>query len=241
MPRTTDVTSKPTLAEAFEQICQMDAPLNAKLAAYTQKLRELSFPFAEAYDDLVARLYAGEVGKEAPHVGESLPSFILPAQDGRLVAMEELLDRGPLVVSFNRGHWCPFCKIELRTIAEFHAKLETRGAEVISIMPDRQQFFDDLRDKTGGSIRILTDIDNGYALSLGLVMWVGETVKQLMQGRGYELSAYQGNDGWYVPIPATFVLDRRGRIVGRNVDPDFRRRMDIEEILAFVEMASVDR
>lgn len=230
-----------TLAEAFEQICGMDAPLSARLFAYTEKLRELNFPFAEAYDDLVARLYAGEVGRAAPTVGEQMPAFMLPSQDGKLVALQDLLGNGPIVVSFNRGHWCPFCKIELRAIAAFHAELESAGAQAISITPDKQQFFDDLREKTGHFIRILTDVDNGYALSLGLVIWVGETVKRLMKGRGFELNSFQGNDGWYVPIPATYVLDRTGKIIGRHVDPDFRKRMEVSEILELVHNASVDR
>jgi peroxiredoxin len=230
-----------TLAEAFEQICSIKAPLNVRLAAYTDKLRELNFPFAEAYDDLVARLYAGEVGSEAPKEGDIMPPFILPARHGAIVSLEELLAEGPLVVSFNRGHWCPFCKIELRTIADFHEALQARGAQVVSIMPDRQQFFDELRTATGNAITILTDIDNGYALSLGLVIWVGERVKVLMKGRGFELNSYQGNDGWYVPVPATFVLARDGRIVARNVDPDFRKRMEIDEILSALDSCTVDR
>lgn len=217
----------------------MEAPLNVRLAAYTDRLRELNFPFAEAYDDLVARLYAGEVGTRAPEIGEIMPSFALPTRDGKIVCLEELVERGPLVVSFNRGHWCPFCKIELRTIAKFHRDIGALGAQVISIMPDRQKYLDDLRELTTDVITMLTDVDNGYALSLGLVIWVGETLKALMQGRGYELSTYQGNDGWFLPIPATFVLNRQGRIVARNIDPDFRRRMEVDEIIAALELTSV--
>ena len=112
-----------TLAAAFADICMMDAPLNARLAAYADKLRELNFPFAEAYDDLVARLYAGEVGCGAPAVGERMPAFILPARTGTLVSLDELTSKGPVVLSFNRGHWCPFCKIELSTAREISRRL----------------------------------------------------------------------------------------------------------------------
>ena len=223
--------NKKTLSEAFEEICVMDGPLNVRLASYADKLRELNFPFAEAYDDLVARLYAGEVGREAPEVGETMPSFILPSKAGAAVSLEELVVLGPLVISFNRGHWCPFCKIQLRTIASYHEQLATHGARVVSIMPDRQQFLDDIRQATDHTFDILTDIDNGYALSLGLVMWLGEPIKELMRGRGYHLDAYHGSDGWFVPVPATFVVGRDQRIIARFVDPDFRKRMEIEDII----------
>ena len=82
------------------------------------------------------------------------------------------------------------------------------------------------------SFIILSDIDNAYALSLGLALWLGERVVTLMQGRGYRLSEYQGNDGWFVPLPATFVVGTSGRVLARHVDPEFRQRMDVDEMLA---------
>lgn len=215
----------------------MDAPLNERLAAYAERLRELNFPFSEAYDDLVARLLAGEVGTSAPSPGERMPPFILPSQSGALVSLEELLGKGPVVISFNRGHWCPFCRIELKTMAAYHNEIAAHGAEVVSIMPDRQTFVGKLRSETWDMLPILTDVDNGYALSLGLVMWLGERIKELMRGRGYHLEAFHGNDGWFVPLPATFVVGGNGLVIARFVDPDFRKRMEIEEILAALHAA----
>lgn len=210
----------------------MDGPLNVRLTAYAAKLRELNFPFAEAYDDLVARLYSGEVGREAPLVGETMPPFLLPAQNGSLVSLDELVANGPAVISFNRGHWCPFCKIELRALASHHHEIEKAGARAVSIMPERQQFSGNLNALTQDTITILTDIDNGYALTLGLVIWVGDALKVLMKGHGYHLDAFHGNDGWFLPVPATFVVDKNQRILARFVDPDFRKRMEIEDILS---------
>ncbi|WP_139247913.1 peroxiredoxin-like family protein [Hyphomicrobium sp. CS1GBMeth3] len=227
-----------TLAETFEDICVMEAPLNERLAAYAEKLRELSFPFAEAYDALVARLLAGEIGTTAPAVGEVMPDFILPSKSGRLLALDDVIKRGPAVISFNRGHWCPFCKIELRTIAEHHAELEATGTEVVSIIPDRQEFAGKLRAAAFDQLHVLTDVENGYALSLGLVLWLGDRIKGLMQGRGHHLETYQGADGWFVPLPATFIVGPDKRVLARHVDPDFRRRMEIEEILRTVRAAN---
>jgi peroxiredoxin len=227
-----------TLDEAFSEICVMDAPLNERLAAYSAKLRELEFPWTEAYDDLVARLYAGEVGTTAPAVGDAMPAFNLPSRSGELVSLEDLTGTGPVVVSFNRGHWCPFCKIELKTIAAHHGDIAAHGARVVSIVPELQKFADEIRIETQEKLMILTDVDNGYALSLGLVMWVGENIKALMQGHGYQLETEQGNDGWFLPVPATFVVGKDGRIVARFVDPDFRKRMNIEDILSALNIAN---
>jgi len=220
-----------TLAEAFGEICSMDAPLNERLGAYAKALRELNFPFAEAYDDLVARLQTGGVGAMAPLVGEMMPPFRLPAHPRRLVSLEEILQAGPAVISFNRGHWCPFCKIELSTIASHQNEIAAHGGQLVTILPDRQQFVRRLPDDILSAFLVLSDIDNAYALSLGLVMWLGERVAQLMQGHGHRLSDYQGSDGWFVPLPATFVVGTNGRVLARHVDPEFRQRMEIDEIL----------
>lgn len=220
-----------TLAAAFDEICQRDAPLSVRLSAYADKLREFNSPFAAAYDNLIARLNDVEAGAQAPAVGEIMPPFLLPAEQARLVGLDELIAKGPAVVSFDRGHWCPFCRIALRSFASFQDELEVWGAQVVSIVPDRQEFAQRLRSESFEKLHVVTDIDNGYALSLGLTMWLGDEIKGHMIERGYQLSTYQGNDGWYVPIPATFIVGRDGRVVARFVDPDFRKRMDIEVIL----------
>lgn len=215
----------------------MDAPLSVRLKTYANRLREQNASYAAAYDELVDRLASGHAGATAPQVGHMLPPFLLPAKSAQLVSLEQLLSKGPVVLSFNRGHWCRFCKIELSTIASHHAAISAHGAQIVSIMPDRQQFVGQIDPKTALAMQILSDIDNGYALSLGLVIWLGEDLKALMQQSGHHLDMYQGNDGWFVPLPATFVVGRDGRVVARFVDPDFRRRMELEDILAAVAAA----
>ena len=229
---------KTTLVDAFEDVCKMEAPLNERLAAYNEALRELNFPFAEAYDDLVARLRAGEIGALAPRIGEPMPPFMLPAHTGRLVSLKEVLRLGPAVISFNRGHWCPFCKIELSTIASHQEEIAARGGQLISILPDRQQFVQRLPADVLDNFTILTDLDNSYALSLGLVIWLGERIANLMEGRGHRLSEYQGSDGWFVPLPSTFVVGPDGCVIARQVDPEFRKRMDVAEILTALQSAN---
>jgi peroxiredoxin len=231
------VTTPNTLEQAFADICVMDGPLSRKLDAYSRKLQELNFPFAAAYDTLVSRLIDGGIGASAPQVGDQMPPFVLPSRSGRLVSLEELLAVGSVVISFNRGHWCPFCKIELRSVAAYHEAIAAHGGRVVSIMPDRQKFLDRLDADTHGKLLILTDMDNGYALSLGLVLWLGDKLKELMKGRGVHLDEVQGNDGWFVPLPATFVVAQDGTVISRHVDPEFRSRMEVEEIIGALRRA----
>ena len=98
-------------------------------------------------------------------------------------------------------------------------------------MPERQQFVSDLRATAKAPFLVLTDMDNGYAMSLGLAIWVGDEMQKIIAER-HRLPEYQGNDTWTLPIPATFVVGQDGRIKARFVDPDYRKRMAIEDLLA---------
>jgi peroxiredoxin len=227
--RNLNLTNSITLEAAFAEVCQINGPLNQKLAAYARKLEELNFPFAEAYNSLVDRLIEGKVGSSAPKVGDRMPEFVLPTRSGELCSLQNLLETGPVVVSFNRGHWCPFCKIELSELAKSADAIAAFSGQIVTILPDRQL---PVTDTQISNLKVLSDVDNGYALSLGLAVWLGDKLKELMKGRGIHLNEFQGNDGWFVPLPATFVVAQTGAVIARHADPEFRTRMDIETILA---------
>ena len=228
-----------TLAEAFEQARSMDAPLAERLAAYSRSSRELNAPFAEAVDRLVQRLKAGSAVAASPKEGEPMPPFLLPDHTGRLVSLEDLVANGPVAVTFARGHWCPYCRIAVSALAEIADDARALGAQIVAIVPDRQRFAAQLRAETAAPFPILTDVENGYALSLGLVFWVGEEMQQLMLARNANLPESQGNDSWFVPVPATFIVGRDGVIKARHVDPDYRTRMEIDSVLEALRQAAL--
>jgi peroxiredoxin len=154
-----------------------------------------------------------------------------------LFGLGELLREGPVVVSFNRGHWCPLCRLELEALAGIHDKAEALGAQIVSIVPERQPFARKIKTDAKVPFPVLSDIDNGYALSLGLAMWVGEEVCGLYASNGVNLPEFNGGSGWFLPIPATFVVGRDGRVIARFVDADFRKRMEVEAVLAALNSA----
>ena len=98
-------------------------------------------------------------------------------------------------------------------------------------MPDRQQFVSELKSAAKVPFPILTDMDNGYALSLNLAIWLGAEMQKMLAGLR-DLPSFQGNNSWILPIPATFVVAKDGLIRARFVDPDYRKRMAIDDLLA---------
>jgi len=217
---------------AFRDCRDMDASLGERLDAFAASVRMISAPFAEAVDRLVGRLEKVEAGAGAPGVGELLPPFYLPDQEGRIVSLDALLRHGPVAVVVHRGHWCPYCRINTRALAEAGPQIEAAGGQVAAILPDRQQYAAAIRGEAEARFPVLTDMDNGYAMSLNLVFWLGAEMRDFMLTAGLDLAEYQGNESWMVPVPATFVIGQDGRVKARFVDPDYRKRMTIESMLA---------
>jgi len=234
------MNSKPLselLEEAFVQCRDMDASLAERLQAFADAVRELGPIFQSSVDDLVARLRAHDVGDNSPKPGEKMPNFVLPNEKGQLVGLDQLLQKGPVAVTFHRGHWCPYCRINTRALAEAHEQIAAQGGQVAAIMPDRQHFTAELKAQSEAPFPILTDIDNGYAMSLNLAFWVGEDMQKLMCQAGWDVAPSQGSDTWLLPIPATFVVGTDGEVKARFVDPDYRKRMTIEDLLAALKAA----
>jgi peroxiredoxin len=210
----------------------MDGSLCERLDQYSQAVQTLLPDYAEAVDRLLTRLAAGAAGAGAPRVGEPMPSFVLPDETGRLVVLDELLSKGPVGITFHRGHWCPWCRISARALADVHPKIATRGGSLVAILPEREKFAAEFKSDIGSPFPVLSDLDNGYAMSLNLAVWIGPELEKLLKSYGRTLPEYQANDCWLLPIPATFVVGRDGRIAARFVDPDFRRRPAIEELIS---------
>ena len=234
------MTSRPlaeALEEAFQHCRDMDASLNDRLDSLANAVRTLSPPFADAVDRLVTRLQQSGAGETAPQVGEPMPPFHLPDETGRIVSLEELLTNGPVAVTFHRGHWCPYCRLNTNALAQAQKEIEGESGQIVAIMPDRQQFAEAFKTESNARFPILTDMDNGYALCLNLVIWVGAEMVQMISALGRDIPNYQGNASWMLPIPATFVVGMDGKVKARFVDPDYRKRMAIEDMIAALRSA----
>jgi peroxiredoxin len=219
------------LQDALKHARDADASLNERLECFAEAARSFSASFADAVDRLTARLRQHGTGLSAPAPGDAMPPFVLTDDDGQLVTLDEVLNRGPVALAFHRGHWCPYCRINTSALAAAQIKARASGGQIVAIMPERQRFTIDLKSDAAAPFPILTDLDNAYALPLNLAFSVGDEMKRLLKNFGLDLPSYQGNDAWMLPIPATFVVGTDGRVTARFVDPDYRRRMPIEDML----------
>ena len=226
------------LEDSFARARDLEAPLADRLQAFENELRSLSPRFGAAIDALVSRLAESHAGATAPKVGEPMPPFLLPDDQGRLVRLEDLLGKGPVALAFNRGHWCPYCRINVDALARAEKEVAAEHRHVAAIVPDRQKFAVWLRSEAKAPFPVLTDIDNGYAMTLDLAFYVGDELKHMMVSSGWDPSVSQGTDNWMLPIPATFIIGTDGIIHARFIDPDYRMRMAIEDLLAALRSAT---
>jgi peroxiredoxin len=211
-----------------EQLRRSGLPLGKQLGQLNARLEQSEPEYVTAYDQLVARLAKSHAGIGAPQVGAPMPEFLLPDDDGHLVSLATLRASGPVVVAFLRGHWCPYCRLNAAALAGLEHIIAP--AQIVAISAETSRFARLLREESGASFPFLTDVGNGYALSLGLSFWVGETLAEMLRADACDIPTYHATQGWFLPIPAVFVVGRNGLVQDRYVNPDFRQRMEIDAL-----------
>ena len=220
------------LRQAFARARDLDGSMGQRLNAFAESVRQLRPEFSDTVDRFVHRLQEHNAGESAPKPGEIMPPFMLPDENGRMVGLAELIEHGPAVVTFHRGHWCPYCRISINTLARAQSRMGALGARMVAIVPEKAPFTAEMIFDSNVRFPILSDMDNGYAMSLNLAVWIGGEMRDMMVGLGRDLPRYQGNDTWMLPIPATFVVGQDGRIRARFLDADYRKRAAVEDLIA---------
>ncbi len=184
----------------------------------------------------VEDLLRDNVGKDVLGVGDPLPSFQLEDARGVRISSDELLTRGPLVVSFYRGGWCPYCNLELRALQAILPDIEKHNATLVAISPQQPDDSLSTEEKNGLRFPVLSDHRLKVARSFNLTFSMPEAVVDLSLNRfDLDLRKVNGVDNFELPIPATYVADRDGIIRYAFVDADYTARADPEAILQILE------
>ncbi len=185
----------------------------------------------EAYIYLVDWLRESDVASQALRVGDTAPDFLLPDAHGQLHSSERLRGEGPLVVSFYRGGWCPFCNAELRALQAVKAEFDSLKAHLVVLSPETRDLPRQLKRQLNLELTMLADVDHGVAVSYGVLFRVPDKTKAHYAGQGYDFGHRHGSTEWMLPIPATFVIDQDGIVRGTFVEPDFTIRQNPSDIL----------
>jgi peroxiredoxin len=164
-------------------------------------------------------------------VGSKISPFQLPDQDGKNVSSSEFLAKGRLVLCFIRGRWCPFCVAQMEAMNLILRKIEEAGARLAAISPQtvKQSFF--MRDQHKLRFPLLSDAGNKVARSFGLAYRVSTEQQALYKRTFVNLPFVNGDDGWELPIPATYIVDHDGSVLYAAANEDYTQRPEPSDIL----------
>ena len=203
--------------------------LNGFLAAL-RRSRETAEVKA-AYDEFLERLDAGQVAAEACKPGEPMPGFLLPNAEGRLVGSGDLLAKGPLVVTFFRGGWCPYCSATLEALEAVLPELSRTGGTLVAMTPETGGRALATKRDHNLHYEVLVDVDLAVAMAFGIVFRTPPLYVELLRQHDVDLAGRSGNPAWLLPVPATFLVGQDGIVRRSWVNVDFTQRAEPTEIL----------
>ena len=185
------------------------------------------------------RLFSGQidqardfhVSEHGLRAGATVPRFTLPGATGEAVDITRLLEKGPVVLVFYRGGWCPYCNIHLRSLQQALPDIRNLGATLVAISPATPDNSLSTREREALEFPVLSDLGNVVAREFGLVFTVSEEAQDILKRASKDIDEHNGVRGGELPVPATYVIDQCGRILFGEPDIDYRRRVDPKVVL----------
>jgi peroxiredoxin len=211
----------------------MMTPLQDQLDQITANTRHLVQAERLAVGErAVAELFASGIEERILPVGALAPEFALKDSNGKLVRSRDLLASGPLIIKFFRGRWCPYCMTELEAWRDLYGQLRERGALLVAVGPQIERQSDFMAGQHGLPFPVLSDPGCSVAAQFGLVYTVPEYHQQYYRSILINIPFVNGDDSWRLPLPATYVIGRDGRVLFAEAHADFRVRPEPDEALA---------
>jgi len=196
------------------------------------KTRKAKPEFMQQLDVLLNEARAFQQGAQSIKVGEKAPDFTLPNATDNRVNLTMLLTKGPVVVTFYRGSWCPYCNLQLRALQSRLSDIHELGAELVAISPEVPDNSLSQEDRNILPFPVLSDQDAVIASLYGVAWEVPDLILNHMQkDRNLQLSNINNGNGSILPLPATFIVNTTGNVVWKYVDVDYRIRAEPEDIV----------
>lgn len=175
------------------------------------------------------------LAEHARTVGAQAPGFALPSALGQQVTLDALRADGPVVLTFYRGAWCPFCNLALRSLQQHHAAITARGARLVAVSPQMPDESLSLADKHHLAFDVLSDVGSDVAKQYGIAFDLSDELGALYDRMGFDLQRVNGGHARTLPLPASYLIDRAGVIAWSFVDTDYTVRAEPAEILAALD------
>jgi len=207
----------------------LKAELDARKAQFLQTAPREK---ADAYQRGVDELLAAGVAARAVQRGDAAPDFTLRNAKGVPVTLSKLLKQGPVVLTFYRGGWCPYCNLQLRAYQKALPELRAAGGQLVAVSPELPDKSLSTADKNALEFEVLSDEKGEAGRAYRLFFDLSEELRQLYAAGGNDLSKWNADGEWHLPMPATYVIGQDGRVTYAFVDAEYRNRAETADLVA---------
>lgn len=206
--------------------------LKEELGAFAQKMSENAPQEAlETMGAEIGKLAESGIMNTALKVGDKAPDFELKDSEGNTINLNSLTEKGAVVVSFNRGNWCPFCNIELKHLQNKLDEIKNANANLVVISPQLQEKSAELISQNGFTYPILFDKENEVAKKFGIAFTLAESLRPIHKAFEMDIPAHNGDESFGLPIPSTYVINSNKEIIFASVNPNWMERAEPKEYL----------
>ena len=210
--------------------------LKAQIDAYNvQKEAKLPADVLALMDTTNEELIAQHIKDNALQIGAKVENFSLVNHNGESIELNDLLNKGPVIVSFYRGGWCPYCNLELKALNDYLAQFKTQSAQLIAISPQLPDETLSTKQKNELDFDVLSDVCNKVAEQFGLLFTLDERIQALYTQFGIDFEHYYGDKSFKLPLPATYVINQEGVITYAFLNEDYTLRAEPIDIMAALE------
>jgi peroxiredoxin len=209
--------------------------LQAQLDELTARVEELLPAEKRAANErAIEELRGSGIAERALGVGGKAPEFELADGTGKVFRSRELLERGRLAICFYRGRWCPYCMMQLEALQQIWPQAQNAGATLVAISPQNPKHTALTAEQHHLKFPVLSDAGNKVARQFGLVYRVPEHLEAQYRKTFVNLPVCNGDESWELPLAATYVIERDGTVLFAEVEADYKRRAEPEEVLQVI-------
>jgi peroxiredoxin len=206
--------------------------LSDEIAAFnTAKKEKVPAEILDTMAKCTKELKNSGIEDRALRAGDTMPDFELPNQSGELRKLSDYLANSPVVLNIYRGGWCPYCNMEMKALHDALPQIEAQGARLVGMAPETPDKAMESAERNELTIDILSDQGNEIAQQLGLVFELPQALRPIYEKIGIDLPAYNGDDSFKLPVPATYIIGQDGVIRYDFVNADYTQRLEPSDIV----------
>jgi peroxiredoxin len=190
--------------------------------------------------EMSALISSGQAGRALNH-GDKAPDFVLPDTEGNAVSTRDLLQKGPLVVTFYRGVWCPYCNADLQAVEEVAGRIRGYGASLVATSPQTPENSRRSQEENKLSFPILSDKNCELAENFGIRWIPSQALQGVYLNFGTDIGAFNGDGSWALPMPARYVIAQDGTISYAEIHPNFTHRPEPGDVCPVLERLKIEK